>query len=83
MGNRLVEHIGLEKEVDFTPFCLDIRKFELPERVRRLADKVQERRGLQIKHFTSRDEVRQTVPGVIDAYNHTFTQNWEYAPVTP
>ncbi len=81
--NRLVEHIGLEKEVDFTSFCLDIRKFELPERVRRLADKVQERRGLQIKHFTSWDEVRQAVPGVIDAYNHTFTQNWEYAPVTP
>ncbi len=80
---RLVENVGLEKEVDFTSFLIQVATFEMPERVLGLANKVEQRRGLQVKKFESKAELRAIVPAVIAAYNETFVDNWEYVPVTP
>jgi hypothetical protein len=80
--SRLAEYAGLEKEVDFTSYYVSVSEFEMPERIARLASKVQERRGLRIKNFGSKDELRAHVMDILEAYNHTFTENWEYAPVT-
>jgi hypothetical protein len=80
---RLTEGAGLEKEVDFTSCYIDVAKFELPERIARLAERVKQRRGFQIKALRSKADARAVVPEVIDLYNNTFTENWEYVPVTP
>jgi hypothetical protein len=80
---RLAEQVGLTKEVDFTSYYIDVAKFELPERVARLAERVKQRRGFAIKPVRSQAELRAAVPEIIEAYNDTFTENWEYVPVMP
>ena len=81
--SRLTENAGFEKEVDFTSLYVSVAEFEMPERIARLAEKVQERRGLKVKQFHSKADLRAAVMGMVDAYNHTFVENWEYVPVTP
>jgi GNAT superfamily N-acetyltransferase len=80
--NRLTEAAGFEKEVDFNSFYVHVPDFVLPERVARLAEKVQERRGLRVRNFKTKAEIRAAVAEVVDTYNRVFTENWEYVPVT-
>jgi hypothetical protein len=76
------EQGGFEKEVDFTSYYIHVPDFEIPERMARLAAKVEERRGLRAKVFQSKAEVRAAVSNIVDTYNSVFTENWEYVPVT-
>ena len=80
---RLTENAGLKKEVDFTSFYLRVPDFEMPERIARLAEKVQQRRGLRVKTFSSMAEIRASITEIMDLYNSVFYENWEYVPVTP
>jgi hypothetical protein len=80
---RLAENVGLEKEVDFTSLYISVSEFEMPERIARLAGKVEERRGLKARNFGSKAELRASVLDIVETYNRTFTENWEYVPVTP
>jgi hypothetical protein len=79
---RLTENAGLEKEIDFNSFYFSIPGFKLPERVSRLAANIEERRGIRARNFKSKAEVRAAVASVVGAYNSTFTDNWEYVPIT-
>jgi GNAT superfamily N-acetyltransferase len=79
---RLTENLGFEKEVDFTSFYVHVPDFHLPERIARLADKVEQRRGLRVRKFRSKAEVRAAVAEIVDTYNSVFVKNWEYVPVT-
>ena len=78
-----IEALGFEKEVDFTSFYIKIKDFRMPERISRLAEKVQERRGLHVRRFKSMAEVRASVSEIVDTYNSVFVDNWEYVPITP
>lgn len=78
----LTEAVGFEKEIDFTSFRIKVTEFQLPERIARLAEKVQERRGLKVRNFTSKAEIRAAVPEIVKTYNEVFVENWEYVPVT-
>lgn len=81
--NRLTELSGFEKEVDFHSLYLSVAGFKMPERVAELAQKVQQRRGLRAMNFSSAAELKRRIPEIVEAYNSTFTENWEYMPVTP
>lgn len=78
----LVEHAGLEKEVDFVSCHLDVATFNLPERVHRIAERVKKRGSLRVKQFRSTREVRSWTGKIRDAYNRAFVNNWEFAPIT-
>jgi len=78
----LLEHIGFVKEVDFVSCHLDIAKFELPERIRRIAERVKQRESLQVRPFKSRAAIRAAVERIREAYNRAFVNNWEYCPLT-
>lgn len=78
----LTEGAGLDKEVDFTSYYVHVPDFTLPERVARLADRIEERRGLRARELRSMAQVRDTVMELVEAYNSVFTENWEYVPVT-
>jgi len=80
--SRLTESLGFEKEVDFTSFYVHAPDFQLPDRVARLAERVEQRRGLRVKKFKSKAEVRAAVAEIVDTYNSVFVENWEYVPVT-
>ena len=79
---RLVEAIGFTKEVDFLSCYLRSDEFHLPERVHRIADRVQQRGTLTVKRFKNKRELLAWAGRIGQAYNKTFINNWEYYPLT-
>lgn len=79
---RLVKAAGFQKEVDFVSCYLNADSFHLPERVHRIAERLQRRGTLTVQRFTSKKELRGWIDRIARAYNEAFTQNWEYYPLT-
>ena len=78
----LVENLGFRKEVDFVSCYLHAEEFKLPERVFRIAERVERRGKLGVKRFKNKAELKQWANKIGQAYNSTFINNWEYAPLT-
>ncbi|UCC86029.1 MAG: hypothetical protein JSV81_14360 [Anaerolineales bacterium] len=79
--DALVQDSGFEKETDFLSGYLP-GDHELPQRFYEIAERVKARRGFWIKSFRSKKEMRRWIHRVGRIYNETFTDNWEYCPVT-
>jgi hypothetical protein len=80
---KLVESLGFEKEVDFVSCYLPADKFQVPERVERIVQRVMQRGGLQVKRFKNKRELIAWAPRIGKAYNQAFVHNWEYYPLSP
>jgi len=79
---QLVEAQGFEKEVDFVSCFLPADKFQVPERVERITQRVMQRGGLHVKKFKNKKELVAWAPRIGKAYNDAFVNNWEYYPLT-
>jgi hypothetical protein len=79
---KLVEAQGFEKEVDFVSCYVPADQFQIPERVEKIAKRVMQRGGLQVKRFKNKKELIQWAPRIGRAYNEAFIHNWEYAPLS-
>jgi GNAT superfamily N-acetyltransferase len=79
---RLLENAGFHKEVDFISCYLSAEAFNLPDRVHSIADRVQKRGTLQVKHFKDKKELKAWADRIGQAYNAAFVNNWEYYPLT-
>lgn len=79
---QLVENLGFAKEVDFVSCYVKTSEFRIPERVRRIADRVRARGNLWVKDFKSKKELRAWAPRIGRTYNQSFVNNWEYYPLT-
>ncbi len=79
---RLIETLGFRKEVDFVSCYLGADAFHLPERVHRIAERVQQRGTLQVQRFRTKGELKAWANKIGQAYNKTFVNNWEYYPLT-
>lgn len=79
---QLVEAQGFEKEVDFVSCYLPADKFQIPERVERITQRVMQRGGLRIQRFRNKKELISWAPRIGKAYNEAFVHNWEYYPLT-
>ncbi len=79
---RLLENLGFRKEVDFISCYLSAESFNLPDRVHSIADRVQKRGTLQVKHFKDKKELKAWANRIGQAYNAAFVNNWEYYPLT-
>lgn len=79
---KLVESQGFVKEVDFVSCYLSAEKFKLPERVHRIANRVQERGSLRVMRFNTKKELKAWAQRIGKAYNQAFVNNWEYYPLT-
>lgn len=79
---RFAERLGFRKEVDFISCYIYAPKFELPERVHRIAKRAAKRSGLRVVEFTSKRELRRWADRIGDTYNRTFVDNWEYYPLS-
>jgi hypothetical protein len=79
---HLVEALGFEKEVDFVSCYASAENFKLPERVHRIAERVQQRGTLSVKRFKSKKELKSWAARIGDAYNKAFVNNWEYYPLS-
>ena len=80
---RQFEEIGgMTKEVDFVSGFVSGEDWEFPPKMRRLADKIAERRGFQVPMFKNKREIRAYIPSLTEAYNRSFSELWSYRPVT-
>ncbi len=79
---QFLQKMGFEKEVDFISCYASTATFVMPERIHRIADRVQERGTLRVKKFATKRELVEWAPRIGQAYNKAFTQNWEYYPLT-
>ena len=77
-----METMGFEKEVDFVSCYLGSSDIKVPERVHRIADRVQERGTLKVVRFKNKKELSDWAPRIGRAYNNTFVNNWEYYPLS-
>lgn len=78
---RLIEAAGYQCQRDFMSAYLPGNTV-LPERVHQIADKMMERRGFSIKVFKDKKELTAWIPAIVELYNETFIENWEFNPIT-
>jgi len=79
---KLVEALGFEKEVDFISCYANTKTFKMPDRIFRIAERVEKRGTLGVKRFKNKRELISWAPRIGEAYNKTFIRNWEYVPLT-
>ncbi len=78
----MIEAQGFVKEVDFISCYLPADKFEIPERVKRITERVMQRGHLEIKTFKNKKELLRWADRIGIAYNNAFVNNWEYYPLS-
>ncbi len=78
----LVEAAGLRKSGEQVSGYLD-RSVEFPERIHRLAELVQKRRGLRVARYRSRRDLRSLVPRLGKLYNDAMGATTGNVPLTP
>ena len=79
---RLLENLGFSKEVDFVSCYLKSDNFNLPNKVREVSRRIQERGKFKVINFNSKSELKKWSWRIGEAYNKTFVNNWEYYPLT-
>ena len=79
---RFMDNLGFTKVVDWVSCYAEIEKFNMPEKIRRVADRVREKGKFKVHQFKSKSELSKFVPLIGQAYNKTFVNNWEYYPLT-
>lgn len=77
----LLEAAGFTKHSDYVSGHLRSED-GLPERIHRIADRVKEKRGLWIKEFKKKSEMRAWVPRIRDLYNGSFVDVPLFYPIT-
>ncbi|MBL8058911.1 MAG: hypothetical protein JNK29_19555 [Anaerolineales bacterium] len=78
----LVEAAGFETDGELVSGYLDARTFRLPERVHQVARLVQERRGLRVLRFQSRNDLRAVLPKLKQLYNGALGGTSGNVPLT-
>jgi hypothetical protein len=79
--SALIEAAGYHRALDYLSAYLP-GNIVLPERVHMIAEKMMERRGFSIRTFASKKELTPWIPRLVQTYNDTFLNNWEFNPVT-
>lgn len=79
---HMLEKLGFSKEVDFVSCYAASEGFRFPERVYRIAARVQERGTLRVVRFRNVRELKAWAGKIGEAYNRSFVDNWEYYPLT-
>jgi hypothetical protein len=79
---RFMDNLGFRKEVDFITCLINRSKFQIPDRVKRVAEYALKRGSFAVHTFKNKKDMLQWVPPFIAAYRKAFYQNWEYYPLT-
>ncbi len=78
----LFEKMGFVKENDFVSCYLDRKTFDIPEKFREVARRVRECGKFKLLNFKSKRELIKLAPKILEAYNNSFINNWEYYPLS-
>ena len=79
---KFAEAQGFEKIVDWVSSYVHIPDFSLPEKVQKVAARVEEIGHYKVLRFDSKKELRKWAWKIGQAYNNTFVNNWEYYPLS-
>lgn len=79
--DAFVTDSGLRKDIDYLSGYLGHEQ-ELPDRLYRLAEGAQARRGFWVKSFSRRDELQLWVPRVAQIRCEAYADSYEYYPPT-
>ncbi len=77
-----IQKLGFKKLTDHLSGYLPT-SYQLPRRFYDLAEKVQGRRDYWIKHFSTKDEMRQFAPRALAVHEQAFAGTHEWHPDTP
>lgn len=72
---------GMAKVIDYLSAFVDRDTFSIPERVRRLAARIRERRDFRVPVFRTTAELRAHAEQLKRAYNSAFPAVWSYTPI--
>jgi hypothetical protein len=78
---NLIESVGFEKESDIVSGYLST-EFSFPEKIHKISDLVQQRRGLKIVTFRNKRELRRMVPAITAMYNEILGSTPGSVPLT-
>ena len=79
---KFVEALGFTKVVDWVSSYINIPEFNMPERAKIVAKRVEERGKFKVLRFSSKKELRKWSWKIGQAYNNSFVNNWEYYPLS-
>ena len=79
---QLYENYGFYKINEYVTMQAEVSKFQLPEKVYKVADIVKKRGKLKIKTYSSKAEIRRDAAKIAQMYFDSFKNNWEYFPMT-
>jgi hypothetical protein len=79
---KFFEDAGYYKKRDSLSGYLDVPKVNVPERVRRIAERVMERRGYWIRRFETKDEMRAMVKEAQVVLNDSFRDGVSFVEMT-
>jgi len=79
---EFVEALGFTKVVDWVSSYINIPDFNMPERAKIVAKRVEERGKFKVLRFSSKRELRKWSWKIGQAYNNSFVNNWEYYPLS-
>lgn len=79
---RHLERLGLRKRVDMLSSRLLPRSFELPQKVRSVAEKVIARGRFGVVRFSSKAELKAIAPEVVPMFNRSLAGHLQNYPLT-
>ena len=79
--DKLVKNSGLLKKFDYFSGYVDV-EFGLPEKVRRIAEKVKKRSGFWVREFETKEELLAVAQDIRHVYNSAFEGSEGFSPVT-
>jgi len=77
---ELLERCGLTKTKDLYAYRMHIRE-GLPDRLRRMADRIEQREGLTIRPIKMKDFDNE-LKRIKEIYNNAWRKNWGFVPMT-
>jgi hypothetical protein len=78
---NLIESVGFEKESDIVSGYLST-EFSFPEKIHKISELVQQRRGLKIVTFRNKRDLRRMVPTITAMYNEILESTPGSVPLT-
>jgi GNAT superfamily N-acetyltransferase len=79
---KFAEALGFTKVVDWVSSYMNIPDFNMPEKVKIIAKRVEEKGKFKVLRFSSKKELKKWSWKIGQAYNNTFVNNWEYYPLS-
>ena len=79
---KLYETYGFYKINEYVSMQAQVSKFDLPEKVYKVADIVKKRGRLKIKTYSNKSEIKKDASKIAQMYFDSFKNNWEYFPLT-